>query len=192
MNIHSFTSTLAASNFNVDAVVLTRLHEPSGLSIPDLVTSINEKGILTDCQIVQNAMRVRELRIRVEKGELGPNIKWLEYAAQTFGKKSTRLKELNQIAKAKDPFHELNRLKNLATEKAKRFKAKTDKNETLTEKQMRDAVKRFAKKGPIDQVETLVRRAEPMPFRAKVVLFAKEGPIDRVQALYELVKICRS
>ena len=191
--MHSYPNTLAAaaSNSTVAMAVLKRPPQPvievNSLSIPELIFEITRKSDNADDQTIHSAMMLRQLRLRVQRGELGPNVNWYEYALHAVKLRRSRLKELDRIANAKDPRHELDRLRHLAVERAKNHKAKSAKDETLTEKQMRDKVARFAKKGPVEQVRELARLAEPMPPRDKVKLFAKEGPIAQLRILYRMV-----
>jgi hypothetical protein len=192
MNIETNTSAPTALTLPLATAVLKRPPQPvievSALSIPELIFEITRKSDIGDEETILSALMLRQLRLRVQAGELGTGIKWFEYALQAVKLKKSRLKELDKIARAKDPRSELNYLKRLAVERAKRFKPKAMIDEPLSDQQMRDKVRRFAKEKASDsQLEVLARLSEPMSSLTKVLVFAKVGPIDQVHKLYELI-----
>jgi hypothetical protein len=192
MHNHSNTLPVAAASSVVVTAVLKRPSQPvievSALSIPELILEITRESDDADDQTIRSALMLRQLRIRVQADELGPNVKWFEYALQAVKLKKSRLKELDKIARAKDPRNELNYLRRLAVERAKRHKPKVMVDEPLSDQQMRERVKRFAKdKASDSQLEILARLSEPFSPLTKVLLFAKDGPIDQVHKLYELI-----
>ena len=161
--------------------------EGSALSIPDLIIEITRESDDADEQTIHSALMLRQLRLRVEAGELGPNVIWYEYALQAVKLGKSRLKELDKIARAKDARSELNYLRRLAVERAKRHKPRVMIDEPLSDQQMRERVKTFARKASAAHLEILARLCEPVPALPKVLLFAKLGPVDRVHKLYELI-----
>jgi len=166
MNLHLNIDVGAASKGAAPAAVLKRPLNTNTesictkLSIPDLIIEITKKSDNADEDTVRSAMQLRELRLRVKAGELGPNVNWYEYALRAVQLGKSRLKELDRIARAKDPHHELNRLRKLAVERAKTFDRK---NEVSPDQQMRNKVVYFAKTAPIAQVQRLFDLMCEMP-----------------------------
>jgi hypothetical protein len=191
LNIETNISAPTAVTGPLATAVLQRPFRPvvevSALSIPQLIVEITRESDDADDQTIHSALMLRQLRIRVQAGELGPNVNWYEYALQAVKLSKSRLKELDKIARAKDPCVELNYLRHLAVERAKRHKPRSAIDEPLSDQQMRDKVKAFARKASAAQLEILARLCEPMPALPKVLLFAKDGPVDQVRKLYELV-----
>jgi hypothetical protein len=165
MSQHLNTLINTAPNSIAITAVLKRLPEPvlpkneiaqhtdaCHLTIAELISEITKKAENADDQTIRSAFLMRELRKRVEGGKLGPEVKWYEWALKNLDMRVSRLKELQRIAKAKEPRAELERLRNLATERVKRYVANA---EISPEMQMRARVARFAKKAHADQVRIL-------------------------------------
>ncbi|HEY4940663.1 MAG TPA: hypothetical protein VII56_04495 [Rhizomicrobium sp.] len=88
----------------------------------DLVQEIVTNSRKNDDHIIANAMLVREVKIRVESGEVGSGIKWLVWAGEHFKLSKTTLYKLVSIANATDPWAALRefRSRECRTQKAHR------------------------------------------------------------------------
>ena len=69
----------------------------------ELVREIVTNARKDDTRIIENAMLVRDVRLRIEAGEAGIGVKWLEWALVNFKLGKTTLYKLISIAKADDP-----------------------------------------------------------------------------------------
>ena len=140
-----------------DAALSLRLHH---MAIAELISQLKVKTTSADDETIGSALIIREIRRRVEDGELGNGSTWYEWALENLDLRKSRLKELHRIAEAKNPRAEMARLQNLACERAKRHGAK---NEREPELRMRARVAYFAKKGPAEQVRILDNLVCKMP-----------------------------
>jgi hypothetical protein len=109
---------------------------------------------------ILSAMVVRELRERVEAGQMG-DVTWYSWARANIKLGATRLKEHMRIAHASNPRAEIRRLIKLSEARAQRLdenKARRDAAEWE-----RKAVATFAWHGPIEQVRMLYQLKAKMP-----------------------------
>jgi vacuolar-type H+-ATPase subunit I/STV1 len=72
-------------------------------SLTDLIEEIEEQSCRGDEGLIATALLVREVKHRIEAGEAGTGVKWLEWASVNFHLKKTQLYQLNHIACAKNP-----------------------------------------------------------------------------------------
>jgi hypothetical protein len=94
-------------------------------TLSELVQEIEMQSYTGDEQLIALAMLVREVKQRIEAGEAGRGVKWIEWANVNFHMKKTKLYELNHIANAKNPKHALDdyRLKQRERQKARQQRA---------------------------------------------------------------------
>jgi len=76
---------------------------PAPRPIEDLVLEIEAASNSDDERFIANALLFREVRRRIEAGELGRGIKWLEWAREHFSLRRTALYKLNYVGGATDP-----------------------------------------------------------------------------------------
>ena len=122
--------------------------------IPVLVKNIEARANKSVDHIITAAMLVRELRRRVEAGEVG-DVKWYAWARQNINLGLSRLCELQSIAKAKDPRKELRRLRDLALKRTQKFRAK--EIQQCDSEPERAAVIQWAREAHIDDVRRIHR-----------------------------------
>jgi len=120
-----------------------------GLTIPQLKEAIGLGAEGADDIRVFSARLLWKLRCHIEAGSAGPNVKWTEWAMQNLGQHGSRLRELQRIGKAKDPWYELDRLRRMADARKDRM-AKRQESDGQTA--LRERVRVFAKTGHIDDV----------------------------------------
>lgn len=72
-------------------------------TLDELIAEITIAVSRGDESIVATAKLMGELKRRVEDGQAGIGVKWLEWAPRTFGRGKTWLYDMNMIANAKDP-----------------------------------------------------------------------------------------
>jgi hypothetical protein len=106
-----------------------------------------------DGQVIGAAMRLRQLRKRIEAGEAGVGVKWFEWAPANIQLSISRLFELQTIAEATNPKEELERLRNLNRERVKKHREAKSKAERMREPERRDLIK-WAKTAPIAEIRT--------------------------------------
>lgn len=112
----------------------------------------------SDDETITAAMLVREARRRVEAGEAGPAT-WFEWAPANIRLSRSRLYELQRIADADDPRAELERIRRMMRERAKRHR------ETKAEAEQKDEIERrmlkeWADAAPLDEVKGVWRSIE--------------------------------
>lgn len=126
---------------------------PIELLIQEIETGANK----ADDHVMAAALRLRELRQRVEGGELGENVKWMAWARASFQKISiSRLYELSAIADARDPRAELERQREMTCEKVKKHREKKTALERAMEPERKELIA-WAKTVPIDEVRLSLR-----------------------------------
>ena len=75
-----------------------------------LIHEIETRANKADEHVIAAALRLRELRQRIEAGELGDEVAWKEWARANFRKISAaRLYQLDAVGKADDPRTEFGR-----------------------------------------------------------------------------------
>lgn len=129
----------------------TTLPEP----IRDLIQEIQTKAEQSDDHVIAAAMKIRELRQRIESGEVG-KVNWYVWALEHIEFKKTRLRELVRIAEAADPRKEAERLRNLTRERKDRHRTRHATERELEPE--RQAIIAWAKKATIAEVEDIYRR----------------------------------
>lgn len=96
-------------------------------TLDQLANEIETNARWGDEHLLETAILVRELKLRIEAGEAGNGVKWTEWAQTRFGRGKTWLYELNAIASAKDPKAALAHYRKKNSERQKLF------NERLVE-----------------------------------------------------------
>ena len=120
-----------------------------GLTIPQLKDAIGIGAEGADDIRVFSARLLWKLRCHIEAGSAGPDVKWTEWAMQNLGQQGSRLRELQRIGKAKDPWHELDRLRRMADARKDRMaKCRESDGQAV----LRERLRVFAKTGHIDDV----------------------------------------
>jgi hypothetical protein len=109
---------------------------------------------------ILSALIVRELRQRVEAGQMG-DVTWYSWARKNINLGATRLKEHMRVAGASNPRAEIRRLIRLAEARAVRLKENKDRREAFEWE--RKSVIEFARKAPIEQVRMLYQLRAKMP-----------------------------
>lgn len=126
-------------------------------SLEALIQEIETRANKADDHIIAAALRLRELRQRIEGGELGENVKWMEWARKSFRNISiSRLYELSAIAEAEDPRAELELQREKTREKVKRHREKMAALERAIEPERKELIA-WAKIAPIDEVRLSLR-----------------------------------
>jgi hypothetical protein len=123
-----------------------------GLTIPQLKDAIGVGAEGADDIRVFSARLLWKLRGLIEAGSAGPNVKWTEWAMQNLGQHGSRLRELQRIGRAKDPWHELDRLRRMADARKDRMAKRRESDEQTA---LRERVIVFAKTGHIDNVKKI-------------------------------------
>jgi hypothetical protein len=127
-------------------------------SIESLVHEIETRANKADDHVIAAALRLRDLRKRIESGELGENVKWLERAPLNFRKISiSRLYELNAIAEADDKRAELERQREKNREKVKKHRETKAALERAMEPE-RKMLAAWLKTAPIEDVRMTFRQ----------------------------------
>lgn len=128
-------------------------------TIKALVAHIVERANEGDEQLIALAKIVRELKQRVEAGEAGAGIKWMEWALKNIKLKSTRLYELNAIANADDPKKELDDLRRANRERQKERRERL-KNGGEVDPERAEVIKliRTVKIEVVHEVRALIRQ----------------------------------
>jgi hypothetical protein len=88
-----------------------------------IANKIVEFATQADENVINAAVLVRIAKDRVENGEAG-EITWTDWAKQHLPLKESRLRELEQIAKANDPNAELDRLRMLSRQRQQKHRNK--------------------------------------------------------------------
>jgi hypothetical protein len=114
-----------------------------------------------DEKTLEAAMLIREARKRVDAGEAG-DVTWETWAREKLKLGDSRLRELQRIAKAKDPQKELERQREMTRERVERHREKK-----------KSAAFRNAG-------ASLTETAELEAVRQSLIDWAREAPIDRV------------
>lgn len=107
---------------------------------------------------------IREARKRVAAGEAG-DVTWETWARENIKLGDSRLRELQRIAKAKDPRKEIERQRKMTRKRAERHREKK-----------RPAALRNAG-------ASLTETAELEADRQSLIAWAREAPIERVTAV---------
>ncbi len=135
------------------------MHRKTRATLPepirDLIQEIRTKVEQSDDQVITAAMKIRELRQRIESGEVG-KVNWYVWALKHIKLKKTRLRELVSIAESPDPRKELQRLRNLALERKDRYRTRHATERDLDP--ARQAIIAWAKKATLAEVEEIYRR----------------------------------
>ena len=115
---------------------------------------IEEHAKKSDEHVIAAAMLVREARHRIEKGEAGP-VTWFEWAPANIHLSKSRLYELQRIAEADNPEAELERLRRLMRERAKRCREKKAEAVHEIDEERRTLIA-WAKNAPINEVRRVL------------------------------------
>ena len=138
------------------------LKEPETLEI--LAEKIARYANEADEQMIEAAKLIREARKRIKAREAG-KITWKTWARENINLCDSRLRELQRIAKAEDPWKELERQRQMTRERVERHR-----------KKKKPAALR---NGGASLTET----AELEKDRQRLIAWAREAPIDRVTAV---------
>jgi hypothetical protein len=68
-----------------------------------VIKEIEMNGEKATSNLLAAGLRMRELRARVEGGEVGKGIKWFEWVLQHVHLKRSRLRDIKRVAEAEDP-----------------------------------------------------------------------------------------
>jgi len=93
-------------------------------TLEELAEKITRYATEADGLTIEAAKMIRATRVRIENGEAGKTT-WSEWARQNIKISESRLRELQRIAGAEDPKKELERLRNMTSERVKRHREKT-------------------------------------------------------------------
>jgi hypothetical protein len=136
--------------------------EESGLPLQELIQRIEANVNGADAQILAAALLYREARRRVEAGEEGAGVKWMEWAVKNIKLKSSRLYELEKIADSDDPAAELDVVRASNRERQKRYREKATARENTSDPE-RVKLSKWAKDAPIDQVRSILTHVQRLP-----------------------------
>ena len=150
-------------------------------SIESLIQEIETRAKKADDHVVAAALRLRELRQRIEGGELGETVKWTEWARTNFRKLSpSRLYELSAIAEADDPHAELERQRRNNREKVKKFREKKAAAKRALERERRDMIE-WAKSAALADVQKIWAQIGRMQDVSSLLpKFQEAAPRERV------------
>ena len=122
-----------------------------------------------DESTIEAALLVREARERVDGGELGKTT-WYAWAPKNIELSMSRLRELQRIAKAKDPKAELERIRKQNNERQARHRDKK-------------------KRAPLRNGGDMTRRpARIGPKREQLIELARSAPLDHIEKLLSLAQ----
>jgi hypothetical protein len=125
---------------------------PSPVPLDILAREIETEAKKADDHVIAAAMRLAELKRRIEAGEAGQGVKWCQWAqAPNLNLSWSRIFELMAIAVAKDPRVELERLRKQTRERVKNFREKQAEAKQMREPD-RAALVRWAKTAAIADV----------------------------------------
>ncbi len=134
---------------------------PETETLEALVEKITRYFTEADEKTIEAAKLICEARKRVEAGEVG-KIKWETWARENIKLCDTRLRELQRIAKAKDPQKELERQREMTRERVERHREKK-KSAAL-------------RNGGASVTETAELDAD----RQSLIAWAREAPLNHV------------
>jgi hypothetical protein len=126
------------------------------LPLRELVRQIEIRATKTDRHFIAAAISLRELRQRIESGEAGVGVKWLEWARQNIGLESSRLYVLDAVGRAKDPHAELERQRKLERERRKKSRVAQATREKAMEPDRKELIA-WAKTASIEDVRLSLR-----------------------------------
>lgn len=72
-------------------------------SIEELAREIELRSDFGDAKLIETAMLVKQLKTRIEAGEVGLGIRWLVWAKDRFKRRKSQLYKLITVANASDP-----------------------------------------------------------------------------------------
>lgn len=116
-----------------------------------LVQEIEQRTLRSDDHKLTAALCLREARERIQAGELGPGVKWEEWARQNIKLGMSQLYLLDAIGRAKDPAAELARQRKIERERKRRSRVRRVAKERSLEPLRRRLI-RFATDAPIEEV----------------------------------------
>jgi hypothetical protein len=144
---------------------------PNEISIETLAQEIAVRAKRADDYVVSAALLFREVRARIEQGELGVGVKWMGWMRKNIKLSESRLFELMLVAEAEDPHKELERIRRLNRERQKAFrekaKAKKVKIEGITFDSDRAEVIRWASEAPMKDVHEVLAHIATLKDRSK-------------------------
>jgi len=122
-------------------------------TVAQLTSEIEQTARLADDATLVAAMALRELRKAIEAGAVGADVKWFAWARKNIRITEARLYRLQAIAEAADPNAELERIRKLDRERAKRYRERNRKNTSgITLQRERIELIRWAERAPLSDI----------------------------------------
>ncbi len=157
-------------------------------SLESLAKQIVENADKADEYVVAAAMLIREARKRVEAGDAGNGVTWSGWAEKNIELSPSRLRELDRIAKADDPASELTRLRELASKRAAKHRAK-QKEKAKPASPLRNGDAETIEDSPSEPVQIHSEPEQDLePERRELAEWSKSAPIDDVRHILALAK----
>ena len=149
-------------------------------SLDEVARQIEVQARKSDEHVISAAMLMREARRRVDDGEAG-DIKWYAWALKNIKLSSSRLYELQCIAAAKDPAAEIERLRLLIRERAKKHRERKAAETRVLEEERRSLIA-WAKKAPIEKVKQVLKQVGNQADHTPTALIETHPTAGRQQA----------
>lgn len=139
----------------------------SVLPLEELINEIDEKSDLQDQELLATAELVRQVKLRVEAGEMGAGVRWLEWAPNNFRTCISKLYALNRIASHPNPREALEvfRLQQRERDKAKAQK-KTEQKIVDSDPDRKKLIE-WARRAKMEKVKTILLAIEWMNSQTK-------------------------
>ena len=127
---------------------------PSPEPIRDLIRKIETTATTSDDQVIELAMLLRELRRRVEAGEIG-DVEWYIWANENIKLRKTRLRALLRIAGASNPREEAVRQREINARRQAKYRRNQARLSDLAP-ECREIIK-WAKKTSVEEAKAILR-----------------------------------
>jgi len=122
-----------------------------------LISDIETWSDKSDDRILAAARNLKELRIRVEAGDAGNGVKWMEWALANINLKPRQLRYLQTIGESKHPKTELERTRKLGCERVRKHRERKAAAERMREPERR-LLAEWARVAPIGDVSNFWRQ----------------------------------
>lgn len=133
-----------------------------------------------DEQVIAAALLMREARRRIETGEAG-DISWYAWARKNIKLSTSRLRELQRIAKADDPAKELERQRKLTQKRVEEHRTKKAAEAWKLDEERKDLIA-WAKEAPIEKVRQVLRQVRDQAEDAPTALIETRPTVVAQQA----------
>lgn len=120
--------------------------------LEELIRDIESRAEKSDEHVIAAALSMRALRLRIEAGEVGVDVKWPEWAPKNIRLKRSRLFVLDAVGRAVNPHVELARQRELERERSRKKRSR----ERALEPDRKELIA-WAKSAPIEEVSLLMR-----------------------------------